>query len=96
VQLVCYELRMALLGGVQFDTAAEEPATAEEIELLIQHFERGMLRVGFLDAKQPGMLLLRLRRLLARARLERPEMQILRGWLRAVDQALDRQASQAA
>lgn len=97
VQLVCYELRMALLGGsVVLDATADEPATAEEVELLMQHIERGMLRVGFLDPRQPGMLLLRLRRLLARARLERPEMQILRGWLRAVDQALDRQARQAA
>jgi TrmH family RNA methyltransferase len=96
VQLVCYELRMALLGTVEFGTSTEDPATTEEVELLVQHVERSMLRVGFLDPKQPGMLLLRLRRLLARARLERPEMQILRGWLRAVDQALDRQSRHAA
>jgi tRNA/rRNA methyltransferase len=46
----------------------------------------------FLDPRQPKRLLARLRRLFARARLEKEEVNILRGILARIDQVLARRA----
>ena len=57
------------------------PATNEQVEHLYRHFEQTMIATGFLDPANPKRLLPRLRRLLARARLESDEVNILRGFL---------------
>jgi len=44
-----------------------------------------MAHTGFFDPMHPRRLLPRLRRLLARARLEVEEVNILRGFLNAID-----------
>ena len=44
-----------------------------------------MVTTGFLDPQNPKRLLPRLRRLLARARLEAEEVNILRGFLKTID-----------
>jgi tRNA/rRNA methyltransferase len=62
-----------------------EPAAMEDVERLYEHFERTMIASGFVDPRQPKRLLARLRRLLARARLEIEEVNILRGFLKSVD-----------
>jgi tRNA/rRNA methyltransferase len=81
VQVACYELSVAASA---FDIPAEPlrtPATGEEIEALFAHWERAMIDSGFLDPAQPKRLMERLRRLFARAGLEREEVQFLRGML---------------
>ncbi|MBS3935154.1 MAG: tRNA (cytosine(32)/uridine(32)-2'-O)-methyltransferase TrmJ, partial [Sulfuritalea sp.] len=60
---------------------AGRPATHEEIEGLMAHLESAAVASGFLDPERPGRLMLRLRRLFARAGLEREEIDILRGLL---------------
>ncbi len=62
-----------------------EPASHEQVELLYQHFGETMAHAGYLDPANPKRLLPRLRRLLARARLETEEINILRVFLKAVD-----------
>jgi tRNA/rRNA methyltransferase/tRNA (cytidine32/uridine32-2'-O)-methyltransferase len=47
-----------------------------------------MQRVGYYDAANPKLLMRRLRRLLARARPLRSEVNILRGILSATDRAV--------
>lgn len=81
VQIVAYELRMAALEGVAAPAAREAamPARAEEVEALLAHLEEGLVAIGFLDPRHPKRLMPRLRRLFARARLEREEVDILRG-----------------
>jgi tRNA/rRNA methyltransferase len=85
VQLVAYECRLAELGD-----AVGEPhqdavaATHEEREALIEHLERGLVAIGYLDPDAPKKLMPRLRRLFARARLEHDEVQWLRGIARAM------------
>ncbi|MDP1525738.1 MAG: RNA methyltransferase [Rhodocyclaceae bacterium] len=83
VQVMCYELRMALLGTqpVPMISDAGQLATHEEVEGVLSHFEQSAVDSGFLDVASPGRLMLRLRRLFARARLEREEVNILRGFL---------------
>ena len=85
VQVFAYELRMALPESVQPRAPEFEPANHEQVEQLYQHFEKTMTHAGFFDPANPKRLLLRLRRLLARARLETEEVNILRGFLKAVD-----------
>lgn len=83
VQLMCYELRLALCAVPPAPTFAEScsAATHDEVERLMIHFEQSAIASGFLDPEQPRRLMLRLRRLFARARLEREEVNILRGLL---------------
>lgn len=85
VQIFAYELRMALPAGSGRHAPEFEPAALEQVEQLYRHIEKTMMRAGFLDPANPKRLLPRLRRLLARARLEAEEVNILRGFLKAVD-----------
>ena len=69
-------------------------ARFNEIELLLQHLEHVAIHSGFLDPKEPKRLMQRLRRLFARARLEKEEVNILRGILGACEKGMQaRQAS---
>jgi len=85
VQVFAYECRMALPDSDRLRAPEFEPANHEQVERLYQHFEKTMVHAGFHDPANPKRLLLRLRRLLARARLEAEEVNILRGFLKAVD-----------
>lgn len=85
VQVFAYELRVACGLGVPPQTTEFAPASLEQIEHLYSHFEQTMTHAGFHDPANPKRLLARLRRLLARARLEAEEVDLLRGFLKAVD-----------
>jgi len=83
VQIFCYELRLAAesIGSLPQESFA--PATYEEVELFFRHLEQTLYDIEFLDPKQPKRLMQRLRRLFQRTRLEREEVNILRGILTA-------------
>ncbi len=87
VQIMAYELRMVLeeAGDVENDPRLSEPASLQEIEGLHHHLEEVMIQSGFLDPVQPKRLMRRMRRLFARTRLEKEEVNILRGLLTAVN-----------
>ncbi len=91
VQVVCYELRQALESTPQPPARVrEQPLAAHEaLEGFYAHLERVLQGSGFLDPAQPGRLMIRLRRLFSRARLEREEVSILRGILKALYPADD-------
>ena len=81
VQIMCYELRLATQEPLSLPGETASLAAAAEVEGLIAHLERAALASGFLDPAQPKRLMLRLRRLFARSRLEHEEVSILRGLL---------------
>lgn len=85
VQVFSYEVRMACIAGVPSPEMEYAPATMEQVEQVYLHFERSMTHTGFYDPANPKRLLTRLRRMLARARLEAEEVNILRGFLKSVD-----------
>jgi tRNA/rRNA methyltransferase len=86
VQIVAYELRMALDESPSSHTSRmPEFASLHEIEGFHHHLEHIMINSGFLDPKQPKRLMRRMRRLFARTQLEKEEVNILRGLLSAVD-----------
>jgi tRNA/rRNA methyltransferase len=84
VQVVCYELRMAALAGDTADiTKPPMPlATSDEIEGFYKHLEETLVQIGFLNPAEPKKLMQRVRRIYARANLEKEEVNILRGILK--------------
>jgi tRNA/rRNA methyltransferase len=86
VQVAAYELRVAAHGDKVWTAPAFEPATQEEIERLFAQGERALIAIDFLRLAQPKRLLPRLRRLFSRARLEKEEVNILRGILARIEE----------
>ena len=83
VQVMCYELRVGLLDdAVENANAAVPLASNEEVEGFYTHLEETLLKIGFLNATEPGRLMQRVRRIYGRARLEKEEVNILRGILK--------------
>jgi tRNA/rRNA methyltransferase len=93
VQIVCYELRCAALGAFSRSPPSSAPLPAApiaDVERFYEHLESVMTEAGFLDPAQPRRLLPKLRRLFWRARIERDEVNILRGILDAVEKKMRR------
>ncbi len=88
VQVVAYELRLAATGGDVWRAPRFAPASVDEIEALYAHGTATLAAMRFLDPRMPKRLLPRLRRLFARAALEKEEVNILRGILARIDQLL--------
>ena len=85
VQVVAYELRTAAQAPPAAPTRTR-CATHEDIERLFAHLERSLRGSGYLHPRHPRKLMDRLRRLFAKARLEKVEVNILRGMLAAWDE----------
>ena len=84
VQLLAYELRLAALGAGVQGGKARTLATHEEVERFYQHLELAMFENGFLNPEHPKKLMPRLRRLFNRAQLDKEEVNILRGVIKAL------------
>jgi tRNA/rRNA methyltransferase len=99
VQLVAYEWRLAL-GG--FTAAADEAdgsmpasptsvsparADARQVAGMLEHWERSLADIGFLDPGAPKKLMPRLQQLFNRAQLTPEEIHILRGVAKAMSEA---------
>jgi len=83
VQVFGYELRMSAAGIAPPVPQSSEPATHDEVEGFYRHLEEVFHASGFLNPQEPKRLMQRMRRLFARSRLEKEEVNILRGFLRA-------------
>jgi tRNA (cytidine32/uridine32-2'-O)-methyltransferase len=87
VQILAYEIRKATERGspvVCRTDVSEALATAQEMAGLMAHLEEALTDTGFFKPAQPKRLMRRLWRLFNRARLERTEVDILRGILNSV------------
>lgn len=85
VQVVTYEIRAAQ-ADKQPEYVADAPlATSAELEHFYAHLERVLTDLGFLDPDNPRHLMRRLRRLFIRVRPDQNELNILRGFLTAID-----------
>ena len=88
VQVVAYELRAAAFGIAGWAAPRYPQASYDEVEGLCAHAQRTLTALAFLNPAMPKRLLPRLRRLFARAALEREEVNILRGILARVDELI--------
>lgn len=85
VQVMSYELRMSA-GLLPPPMDVPPLAEAQEVEQFYTHLEQVLQDIHFLNPRHPKRLMLRIRRLLSRSRLEKEEVQILRGILKAIQQ----------
>jgi tRNA (cytidine32/uridine32-2'-O)-methyltransferase len=86
VQVLCYELRVAVEAGARTEPARikaadDAPATVAELEGLFGHLEQALATIDFFKGRSPVTIMRRLRRLYHRADLTRREVLILRGIL---------------
>ncbi|MEH6357465.1 MAG: tRNA (cytosine(32)/uridine(32)-2'-O)-methyltransferase TrmJ [Pseudomonadales bacterium] len=95
VQVVCYELRMAMLNKAGLKEAWDwdkewdvEAASADEMRYFLEHFEETLLALGVINPKRPRQLMPRMKRLFIRSRMDKMEVSILRGVLTAAQKLL--------
>ncbi len=82
VQVMSYEIRMAAPDGASTVSATPtELATNEALEGFYAHLEDTLIKIGYLNPGAPKKLSERIRRIYARARLEKEEVNLLRGIL---------------
>lgn len=84
VQLVAYELRLAAGAAVPAPVRGAPPAPVAEIERLEAHLDEVLTEIDFTDRSGGPHLLRRLSRILGRAELDQQEVNMLRGFLSAV------------
>ncbi len=84
VQIIAYELRLALGKPISVAEAGYPPATSAAMELFYEHLQRALVAGDFLDPDNPRHLMRRLRRLFNRAGIDENELNILRGMLSAL------------
>jgi tRNA/rRNA methyltransferase len=85
VQVAAYELSMTAGAWTVPESPPRELATHDDIERFYAHLEESMIATRFLNPDMPKRLMTRLRRLFARAQLEKEEVNILRGVLTSRD-----------
>ncbi len=87
VQVAAYEIMMGSLVISETDPGFEvedmDYASGEETEAFYAHLEETLVDIDFLDPDNPRHLMRRLRRLFNRVRLDKNEVNILRGILTA-------------
>ncbi len=86
VQILAYEMRIACGAGIMPDQADLPLAQHDEMEHYYQLLEHTLVEIGFMNPAAPRRLMTRLRRLYARARIEREELNILMGILKRIHQ----------
>ncbi len=84
VQVMAYELRRTALNET-FAQPELDAADLAEVERFYAHLETALIRIGFLNPASPKRLMPKLRRLFSRTRLQREEINILRGMLSAME-----------
>lgn len=90
VQVLCYELRIKSEGFAEPCASPKQDrvATVDEVRFFYEHLERVLTEVDFLRANNPKRLMPRLMRMFNRIRLEKLEVNILRGILTAIEKHL--------
>ncbi len=82
VQIMCYEIRMAITEGkLHYDEKLTELASQDDLERFYVHLQEVLEHIGYINPNAPKKLFERLRRLYARTRLEKEEVNLLRGIL---------------
>ncbi len=92
VQIMAYEIRMQLLSPqAKVETNRDALATANSVELFYQHLREVLIDIDFLKPSNPKRLLQRVRRMFNRIQLESQEINILRGILTHIQDAIQNQ-----
>jgi tRNA C32,U32 (ribose-2'-O)-methylase TrmJ len=60
-------------------------AQSQAVEMMMEHLEQTLIEVDFHDPENPRQLMTRLRRMFNRIRMDKMEVNILRGFLTAIN-----------
>ena len=96
VLVICYELYKLSLRSNSKELIKDQDhwdqklATNGEVEYFYKHLERVMIAIDFHDPENPRQLIQRVRRLFNRIRIDVMEMNILRGILSNVENAINK------
>ena len=96
VLVICYELYKLSLRSNSRELIKDQDhwdqklATNGEVEYFYKHLERVMIAIDFHDPENPRQLIQRVRRLFNRIRIDVMEMNILRGILSNVENAINK------
>ena len=86
VQVISYEILQARLAGNLPGQDWDRPlAEAGAMENFFQHLEQTLIEVNFHDPENPRQLMTRIRRMFNRIRPDQMEVNILRGFLSAIN-----------
>lgn len=104
VQVITYECRFKALESAAHEEAADQlrsvltasdedwdvqSASIDEVEGMIGHFEKALIKVGYYDPSNPRVLMTRLRRLFQRVGMDKMEVNIFRGLSKAILERTD-------
>lgn len=82
VQIMCYEVRMAVTTGkLHYDEKPAALASQDDLERFYAHMQEVLAQIGYINPRAPKKLFERIRRIYSRARLEKEEVNLLRGIL---------------
>lgn len=91
VQLISYEMRLAFSEMKQLPEqrviANEQRISRQQLDGLLQHFERVMLETGYLNPNHRKQIDNRMSRLLSKAQVTESEYKVLRGFLSSIEQS---------
>lgn len=89
VQVLGYELYRQISDDSPLVAGRREIplASQRDLDYLYEHLQRVMTRVGFYNPDKPRRVMRRLRRLFNRAQLDQNELNILRGFLAAIEES---------
>lgn len=87
VQVLSHEIRQAWLEHPSWPEPALDTASLDEVERFYGHLQTTLAELEFLNPGSPSKLMLKLRRLFSRTRLEKEEVNILRGILTSAQEA---------
>jgi tRNA/rRNA methyltransferase len=76
VAILCYELFRSSYSAPKNTTRL---TSSEQLEKMLEHMERTLLRIGFLESRSPERMMRALRRLFGKSTLEEREVLILQG-----------------
>jgi len=110
VQVVCYEIRQALLSVKAKDLmpSAQQPrlplpevdwdialASHEDLERFFSHLNSTLIQLGFINPASPRQTMRRFRRLFQRIHMDEMEVNLLRGLLTAIDRTKQGQVQES-
>lgn len=103
VQVVCYEIRCALLASADMQPKTQEIempvklvrwderlATSKELAYFFEHMQKTLESLDFYEPNNPRQLMTRLRRLFMRSQVDHLELNILRGVMTAIQKKLSK------
>lgn len=83
VMIVCYELFLGTLD--REPTHVPKLASIEQVEAMYAQLEKALLEIGFLHSENTKHMMMRMRRMLGKAGLEKSDVGVLRGIARQIN-----------